>query len=275
MIALIISSAFKIALVYVNAELIWFGLALLLDTVFTAILLMTVYLKRKGSIFLWRFNRKIAGSLLKESWPLIISSAVIAVYTRIDQVMLKYMLDEAAVGIYAVAVRISEATGFLPAVLITSFFPAVVFAKKQGTKKYKKAIGKFFSLIIYSGLILAVIVSLCSSWFVPLFFGSEYNESSQVLTIHMWGMFFSFLGAACTQWLVLESLTQYRIYRTLAGVLINIILNFLLIPDYGVIGAAYATLISQIVASYAGNLLSSKTRPVFLMLNKSLFLRFC
>ena len=97
-VALVLSSAFKLTLVYINAELVWFGVAFLLDAFFSAMLLLTVYVIKERSIFSWRFDRVIALSLLKESWPLIISSAVIAVYTRIDQVMLKHMVDETAVG---------------------------------------------------------------------------------------------------------------------------------------------------------------------------------
>ena len=148
--SLVISSAFKVYLVFEQADLIWFGFALLLDSVVTALLLLISYLMRAGNPFLWVFDKSLAKTVLGESWPLIISSAVIAVYTRIDQVMLKSMLDESAVGIYSVAVRISESTVIVPGVVVASFFPAVVAAKKKTKEEYDKAVLLFFSLIVYS-----------------------------------------------------------------------------------------------------------------------------
>ena len=272
--SLVISSAFKVYLVFEQADLIWFGFALLLDSVVTALLLLISYLMRAGNPFLWVFDKSLAKTVLGESWPLIISSAVIAVYTRIDQVMLKSMLDESAVGIYSVAVRISESTVIVPGVVVASFFPAVVAAKKKTKEEYDKAVLLFFSLIVYSGMILSLIVVALSPLFINVFFGSEYSESVSVLRVHMWSMVFSFLGSACTQWLVVEGLTKYRLVRVLIGVFVNISLNIVLIPSYGVLGAAYATLISQMFASYFGNLFSKKTWPVFKLQTKSMLLYF-
>ena len=131
----------------------------------------------------------------------------------------------------------------------------------------------FLVLIAYSGLALALFVTVISPWLIALFFGNSYEQSIDILRVHMWGMFFSFVGTACTQWLVIEGLTRYRLYRTVLGVVTNIVLNLVLIPKYGVIGAAYATLVSQIVASYLGNLFSRKTVPVFVLQTRSFILR--
>ena len=112
-------------------------------------------------------------------------------------------------------------------------------------------------------MILSLIVVALSPLFINVFFGSEYSESVSVLRVHMWSMVFSFLGSACTQWLVVEGLTKYRLVRVLIGVFVNISLNIVLIPSYGVLGAAYATLISQMLHHILG---------IFLVKKRGLFL---
>ncbi len=73
------------------------------------------------------------------------------------------------------------------------------------------------------------------------------------------------------QWYIAENLQHIATIRLCVGALINIVLNFLWIESYGVIGAVYATLISYAIASYFGNLLSKKTRVNFYMQTKAIF----
>lgn len=69
-----------------------------------------------------------------------------------------------------------------------------------------------------------------------------------------------------------EGLAHLTVQRTLMGDIINIVLNFLLIPHYTVVGAAIATVISQVVASYLSHAFHSKTRKLFLIQTRSLLL---
>ena len=71
-----------------------------------------------------------------------------------------------------------------------------------------------------------------------------------------------------------ENLQKYSFYRTLAGAIINIILNYLLIPKYGIYGAAFATLISQAIASYLFNATNKKLKYTFLLQTNALLLPF-
>ena len=62
--------------------------------------------------------------------------------------------------------------------------------------------------------------------------------------IQIWSVIFVFLGVASSKWFIAEGLQKYSFYRTLAGAVLNVILNFILIPLYGIYGAAIATLVS-------------------------------
>ena len=90
--------------------------------------------------------------------------------------------------------------------------------------------------------------------------------------IHIWTGVFVFLGVASGKWYVSENLQKLAFSRTFYGVIVNILLNILMIPKFGIYGAAIATLISQAVASYIADLFSKKTRNNFIMKTKSLLL---
>jgi len=98
-----------------------------------------------------------------------------------------------------------------------------------------------------------------------LLFGKAYEAADSVLAINTWAGVFVFIGVASGRWFLVENLQRLLIIRTMLGAIINILLNWILIPKMGVIGAAWATLISQAIANVFANLVDHKTRPLFRM----------
>jgi len=153
-----------------------------------------------------KFKRETAVSLLKDSWPLILSSMVIAIYMKIDQVMIKEMLDAEAVGNYAAAVRLSEAWYFIPMVISSSLFPAIINAKKISEKLYYDRLQKLYNLMVWMAISIALPMTFLSDWIVNLLYGAKYSEAGDVLMIHIWAGVFVFLGVASGKWFVAENL---------------------------------------------------------------------
>jgi O-antigen/teichoic acid export membrane protein len=122
------------------------------------------------------------------------------------------------------------------------------------------------------GLSVAIMMTFANRQIVHLLFGDRYIDSAPVLSLHIWAGVFVCLGVASESWLMAENLQKYSFYRTLAGAIANILLNFWLIPRLGVKGAAVSTIGSQIVAAYAFDLFTQKTKVMFVMKTKSLFL---
>jgi len=265
-ISLFLSSMVKIALILYKAPLIAFAWVVLFDSFVLSC--GYIYFFLKHSIFNIKnltFKRETAVSLLRDSWPLILSDMVVAVYMKIDQVMIKEMMDAGAVGQYAAAVRISEAWYFIPMVIASSLFPAIINAKKVSEELYYARLQKLYDLMVWMAIAIALPMTFLSNWIVNLLYGSAYNQSGSVLMIHIWAGVFVFLGVASSKWFLSENLQKYSFYRTLAGAIINIILNYILIPKYGIYGAAFATLVSQAVASYLFNITNKKLRYTFLL----------
>lgn len=271
-ISLIISSLVKIILLLNEASLVAFAFVSLFDTFILASGYVYFYLKNNLNINKWSFDWLLAKALLKDSWPLILTGFVISVYMKVDQIMISEMLGYQAVGEYAAAVKLSEAWYFVPTVIASSVFPSIINTKKNNEKLYYTRLQKLYSLVVKIALLIAISISFMSDWFVNLLYGQQFIEAGSVLVIHIWAGIFAFLGIASRKWLVAENLSMLSFWRTFFGMVINIVMNLLLIPRYGIQGAAVATLISQVAAAYLFDVLCIKTRSNFVMKTKALFL---
>ena len=271
-ITLSISSIIKVALILNQAPLISFAVIVVLDSFILACGYIYFYYHKQLTFRTWKFTKSIAKSLLKDSWPLILSGIAIAVYMKIDQVMIKVMLDSEAVGQYAAAVKLSEAWYFIPMVIASSLFPAIINSKKQSEVLYYARLQKLYDLMIWMAIAIAVPMTFISGWVVDLLYGAQYNEAASVLMIHIWASIFVFLGVASSKWLIIENLQGYAMINTIIGAITNILLNLLLINYFGIEGAAWATLISYFIAAYLCLSFFKSTRINFYKLSKSLIL---
>jgi O-antigen/teichoic acid export membrane protein len=269
--ALLASSIGRITLIILNAELIWFAASTAFDSLFLSSFLYISYRVREktGLLKLGFFDPSEAKRLLKFSWPLIISGFVVSLYMKIDQIMIKFILSENDVGIYAVAVRLSESLNFLPIIFSTSLFPAIIKSKQLDRSVYHARLRNFYTLIIWSAIAFALALSLSSSLIVNFLYSNEYIYAADILTVHVWSSVFVFIGVAGSKLLISENLQRYITLNTATGALINIGLNYYLLPKFGIIGAAWATLISYALATYLLQALWYKTRFNFLLLSKS------
>jgi O-antigen/teichoic acid export membrane protein len=173
------------------------------------------------------------------------------IYMKIDQVMLKHMMSEEAVGFYAAAVRLCEAWYFVPVTICNSIFPAIVNAKNVSEEFYNNRMQKLYDLLTWLAISIAIPVTIFSNQIIVLLFGSEFVSAAPVLTIYIWAGIAIFLGVASSQYLVNENLTKLLFLRALIGMALNVVLNIVLIPIYGIVGSAIATLVSYTAVTFA------------------------
>lgn len=262
---LILSTLLKICCIIMNADLLWFVIITMFDQVTLGISLLVAFNLRKIGNYFPKYDIYFAKSLLKESWPLIIAGIGVTLYMRIDQLMIEYYLGNDAVGVFSAAVRLSEAVYFIPGIICSSYFPALVLAKQRCNEEFTIKSAMLFELVALLALCVAIPVTTFSTWLINLSFGNEYADASHVLKIHIWASIFVFLGVAGGRWLIAEKLVIQSMYRTVVGACSNIALNLFLIPKYGIVGAAYATLISQFIASIGLNAFNPKSSLCFSM----------
>ena len=207
-----------------------------------------------------------------QGWPLLLSSISVILYMKMDQIMLKFMCGDLETGIYLAAVRLSELWNFIPVVICSSIYPSILKARETDSVKYAKRMQLLFDGLYFIGLALSVFSTLFAEPIVKTLFGSAYLASVPVLQVHIWSTIAVFLGVASGQWLLAEGLQFISLIRTALGLLVNLMLNLVLIPNYGALGAAVSTTVSYSVAVFAGLLLSRRSRPAFNMLLRTVFL---
>jgi O-antigen/teichoic acid export membrane protein len=188
---------------------------------------------------------------------------------KIDQVMIAIIIGEEANGFYSAAIKLSESIYFVPALISSSFFPAILNAKKISNDLYYQRLKKLFSLLLYISLTFAVIITIKAEDIISFLFGKLYLESVGVLKIHAWSAVFVSFGVLSTKWFIAENKTKLATYRTLLGASSNIILNLVLIPTYGIKGSAFATLFSYFMAGFISDLFLKDTLFLFKIKIKS------
>ncbi|MEW2921825.1 flippase [Muricauda sp. ANG21] len=271
LVGVFISALLKVYLILGGYSLIYFVYVLAFDVIFLCSGLVWFYMKSGQSLFAWKFSWPMAKNLLKDAWPLILSGIIVSIYMKIDQVMIKEYLGNSEVGQYSAAVRLSEAWYFIPTIICSSLFPAIINAKLKDDTLYMERLQKLYNLMVVLGAVIIVPVLLFSDWMINILYGEAFQRSAGVLNIHILGSVFVFLGVANQKWFISENFQAYNIICLGIGMLANIALNILMIPKMGIMGAAYATLVSQFMASVLAPVLFTKTRNSFYMMLKALF----
>lgn len=239
--ALFLMSIIKLALIFSGAELIWFVIASLLDHVLLAALLLFFIIKTKRSSFLRRFSGTDAASMLKSSWPMVLTAIASLLFMRIDQVMIRNMLGLHELGIYSAAVKVYESWIILPYAITISLLPAIIKLKQGNERNYHRKLCQLFRGVIWLSVLAAITISLFSEIIMTVAFGPEYSQSASVLSIVMWTAVFASMSSVSARYFNAENMEKKIAFRTAVAAAVNIGLNIILIPRFGIEGAAIAT----------------------------------
>ncbi len=235
---------------------------------------LLIYIRDSGKFKLSSVDLSYGISIIRQSVWLVFSGIAAIVYLKIDQVMLGEMVGREAVGIYAIAVRLSEVWYFFATAIVVSVFPSLLTVRKQNFALYSKRLQTICDLLFLSSLTCAVFVSLVSPIAISLLFGGSYDESASILAVHIWAGVFVFMRALVSKWLLSEGFLKFSLISHGVGAIFNLATNYILIPKYGAIGAAYATVLSYAIASYIVFLLHPNTFPIAKIMTRSLLLPF-
>ena len=248
--SLLVFSGVRVILILGGLSLTLFAWAQTLEILFAAIGLLVVYHYLGGHITEWRPAYTQMLALIRECWPLIFAGLSVMLYMKVDIVMLGKMSGDRSAGIYSAATRLSEGFYFIPMIIASSVAPMLLRARARNREQYQQGLLKLYIFMVRVSLAIAVPLAVVSPLLIEVLFGNEFSESSTVLRVHVWASIAVFLGVASSLYLTNEGLQKLSLYRTLAGLVINILLNLLLIPAYGAVGAALATLCSYFVATF-------------------------
>lgn len=242
--ALVIASGFRLWFAWKGAPLWCFAAA---ESGYVALSVFGYaffYRKSGGRILGWWFSRREAGYLLRESLPLLLAGAAGMVYIRIDQVMVTWMLGDAANGQYAVAVRLVEVLYLLPLVVADSFFPSLVGTRSTSLRRYYRRTEQLMRFLFYCALAMLLPVAVCGYYLIALLYGEAYREAAWLFVLFALKIVFVYPGLVYGKWYLAEGMQKLTLFVSVCGAVLNILLNVLLIRCCGLCGAVVATLIT-------------------------------
>ncbi len=240
--------ALKLIVVVLDKGIIYFASILIIESLITAVWSIYIYIRKfKSSPRMWRFHLVTFKQLMRDSWPLLLAGFSGYVYAKMDQVLLLHYIDAAAVGIYGVAVKLTQIWAFLPGLIISSLFPAIVNARKTSFESYAKRLRSLSGFTIGVTVAIALPLFIFAPYVIYIIFGEAYMDATPILRIYLWTSVVITLVVLAQQYLIAENLSRIFLYTSLIGAATNIVLNVILIPKYGLAGSAWGTMSSYLI----------------------------
>lgn len=200
----------------------------------------------------YRMDFSTIRRLLTEGIPLFMTSVFIALYFRIDVFFLEYFSGNDAVGSYAAAYRLTEAIPIAATAVTGSLFPVVCQLFHQGDSLLlEKLVRGSQKILLAMALPAALILAWHALPIVRVLYGGRFDSSAQALAILGCGQIFVYSNILSSTLLVASNRGRQLMLTTLAMLCINVVLNFLIIPVYGVPGAAATTVLTEIAGTIA------------------------
>ncbi len=268
----LIGVGLKIILLLMNASLTWFLTIYMFDFMLLAGGYCTAYHTKVGRMREWYFDIKYAKFLLKEAFPLLLTSTAVIVYQRIDHVMIGQMINKEAVGYFSVASRFVEVLIYIPMMLSQTITPVLVRAREQNQEDYERKGQLFMNISLWCSMLSSALLSISAYWVILLTFGEAYLPAVTILQVMSFKAASVALSNTAGAMLVTEGLQRYAIFRDALGCVVCITLNYLLLPRYGIIAAAWIAIISNVAAGYIADALIPAYHHLFIRQTKSLFL---
>lgn len=238
-------SLYRIYLLANNADILWFAFATSVDTLLLSLILMLCYVRENG--FHPKVSVRLGKSLMKQSYHYMISGLIAILYSKIDQIMLKQMLDTYSVGLYTAALTIAGLWGMIPSAFIQSVSPILYKNAEESRGMFYKRLRQSYAGIWLLNICWSLGVSIFSYWVIYLLYGKAYLGARGALVIVVWYTGITSIGSLTQVYLATENKNKYVNYFALAGLVTDVVLNALLIPRMGILGAAIATLVTYTV----------------------------
>lgn len=244
----LIVSGYKIALLIGQKGVYWFALAHSIEYFVVAIFLFVVY-KRMGRQKL-RFSMPLARKMFARSKYYIVSGLMVTIFQNTDHIMLKLMLGQAENGYYTTAVTCAGLTTFVFTAIVDSARPAILASRKTSEEAFECNMIRTYSIMIWLALAQSVAYTLLAGPIVWVLYGEAYLKAIPVLRVVVWYTSFSCMGAVRNIWILAEGKQSVLWIINLSGALMNVVLNATMIPLWGAVGAAAASVITQFFTNF-------------------------
>ena len=185
--------------------------------------------------------------MIKESVPFFLTSVFLFIYFKIDTVILHFMTTDQYVGWYTAAYKFLDALILIPQLLIIAIFPSMSKLYIEDKTVLKDLFNRTLRYLIILGTPISIGLFILSKRLIMFIFGNEFIKSTPILQVLVFTIPFLFINYLIGNLLMSIDKQKYFTITTGLCALINIILNLILIPYYSYLGAAIATVITEII----------------------------
>lgn len=256
-------AAIKIVLLWQKMSLTWFLWAAGFDFYLLAAGYARAYHSQVGPFRDWKIDFRLIPFLLAESFPILLSGAAVVVYQRIDQVMLKHLVNDESVGYFATAAMFLNVVFFLPNVLVQTVTPILVQIRKKDAIAYREKAIAVTGGVTWLAILMALVVTFAAPCMIAWTYGAKYLMAIPVLQVLVWKTVGMALSTASGHLIIIEGIQKVLVVRDLFGCLACVGLNWILLPRFGVMGAAWVTLATFGLSGFLANAVIPPYRHIF------------
>jgi O-antigen/teichoic acid export membrane protein len=261
----------RVGMILVEAPLIAFAWAIWSEALIGALGVNIAYWRSGGRMAHWQITWGALSHLVRDGVPLLVAALLITLYLRMDQIMIGWLIDEQALGMYAVAVRLAEPWPLLPVTVIGAALPVMVRLRESDPLRFEQRMRQIYAVVSLYGYVVGISATLLAPLLVPLLLGPAFRDAIPSTIVLVWAGLFVGLGSARSMYFTALRWTDLHTLTVALGALTNLLLNLWLIPLYGAFGAALASLIAYWMAVHGACLLIPRLWPTARMIAQTMF----
>lgn len=197
--------------------------------------------------------------------PLWLNAIIVILYTKADQFILSEYLGMSELGKYMASIQISSIILIPVSALLSSKLGLLLNLKISDSILFEDKIKQYTLLVFRGALLWSVFLYFFSEIILSLIFGDKFSGTSIYMVLYSLAMIFNCIGMVSGQWIIVEKLYWIPTFRSIIGLLLNVILNFILIPKYGVLGACYSAIITSFITNFVLYFFSKNGKPIFFL----------
>lgn len=277
MLSRFIAVIFIFVVLFLDLDFIYACQYLLVYSLSSQLILVTAYLRTTGCSMSYSLNiveiKNRVRFLLRESYLLIISSALLPLFMYMDMIIIEHFLSAQDVGIYSAAVRLVSQVAFVGHILVFSYFKNITDEIFAGDV-YGYYLNNIVRLLLYVGISGSILTYFLADIIILNFFGDAYVESVLILKILIWKSVFVYLGALFSRVLILKGLQSVELIKTLLTAAFSISFSIFFIQKYGLIIIPIISVSAYSLADFLAYVIFKETRFMFVTVLKQIFLIF-
>ena len=266
LIGYLVSSAFKIAIVHFKLPMIYLAGTFVIEIIIARLL---VYGKVKSEVKTLNVSMDYMKNFFILTWPYLVTVVVISLAQKSGVFFLKEYSSIEQVGIFTVMLTLTRFIDFIPMAILTSIIPKIIETKDRDYGQYLYRLSAIYAVMCIFVLALFCFFYLFSGFIVKLFYGDEFSALASLLPWGILSTLTTYINLSKARHCLLESMTKEWLIFNIGSLICILILQYYLVPRYGVYGALAAYSGGYMIFDFLYALVDRKFRGVYFILLRS------